>query len=89
MSRFPARMFRWAAIYGAVVLTPLYLTPLPQLGAEVFLGFVGLALVFRLDRPQAAPRSYLCGVSELRGRAEGDVDQQLRRIWWRHAPVAL
>ncbi len=47
MSRFPARMFRWAAIYGAVVLTPLYLTPLPQLGAEVFLGFVGLALVFQ------------------------------------------
>ena len=47
MSKFPARMFRWAAIYGVVVLTPLYLTPLPQQGAEVFLGFVGLALVFQ------------------------------------------
>lgn len=47
MHRFPARMFRWAAIYGAMVLTPLYLTPLPGTGGEVFLGFVGLALVFQ------------------------------------------
>ncbi|NBW76247.1 MAG: hypothetical protein EBR34_10650 [Sphingomonadaceae bacterium] len=44
---FPRRMFRWAAIYGVTVLTPLYLTPLPPAGAEVFLGFVGLALVFQ------------------------------------------
>lgn len=48
MSTFPARMFRWAAIYGALVLTPMYFTPLPQQGAEVFLGFVGLALVFQV-----------------------------------------
>ena len=48
MSTFPARMFRWAAIYGAVVLTPMYFTPLPHQGAEVFLGFVGLALVFQV-----------------------------------------
>ena len=40
-------MFRWAAIYGGLVLTPLYLTPLPELGAEVLLGFIGLALVWQ------------------------------------------
>ena len=44
---FPRRMFRWTAIYGVIVLAPLYLTPLPPVGAEVFLGFVGLALVFQ------------------------------------------
>lgn len=44
---FPSRMFRWAAIYGAVVLLPMYLTPLPPQGAEVLLGFTGLALVFQ------------------------------------------
>lgn len=47
MNRFPARMFRWAAIYGAVVLLPLYLAPLPPAGAETMLGFTGLALVFQ------------------------------------------
>lgn len=47
MNRFPARMFRWAAIYGAVVLLPLYLAPLPTVGAETMLGFTGLALVFQ------------------------------------------
>ena len=47
MDKFPSRMFRWAAIYGLVVLTPLYLTPLPRNGAEILLGFVGLALVFQ------------------------------------------
>jgi len=45
---FPRRMFRWAAIYGVIVLAPLYLTPLPPLMAETFLGFVGLALVFQV-----------------------------------------
>jgi hypothetical protein len=44
---FARRMFRWAAIYGVIVLLPLYLTPLPPFGAETFLGFVGLALVFQ------------------------------------------
>ncbi len=44
---FPRRMFRWAAIYGVIVLLPMYLTPLPWRGAEVLLGFVGLALVFQ------------------------------------------
>ncbi|MFM5917103.1 MAG: hypothetical protein ACKOOL_06160 [Novosphingobium sp.] len=47
MDKFPARMFRWAAIYGVIVLVPLYLTPLPPIGGEVFYGFVGLALVFQ------------------------------------------
>ena len=48
MSKFPSRMFRWAAIYGVIVLLPMYLfTPLQKDGAEVFLGFVGLALVFQ------------------------------------------
>ena len=47
MGKFPSRMFRWAAIYGVIVLTPMYFTPLPELGAEVLLGFVGLALVFQ------------------------------------------
>ncbi|MBS0473570.1 MAG: hypothetical protein JSR28_00270 [Proteobacteria bacterium] len=46
-SSFPSRMFRWAAIYGVIVLLPLYLSPLPPVGGEVFLGFVGLALVFQ------------------------------------------
>lgn len=46
-SRFPARMFRWAAVYGVIVLTPLYLLPLPARQPEIQLGFVGLALVFQ------------------------------------------
>lgn len=47
MGKFPQRMFRGAAIYGVLVLTPLYFTPLPPVMAETFLGFVGLALVFQ------------------------------------------
>lgn len=47
MDKFPSRMFRWAAIYGVAVLLPLYLAPLPKTGGEIFLGFVGLALVFQ------------------------------------------
>lgn len=47
MGKFPARMFRWAAIYGVIVLLPLYFTPLPPGMGETFLGFVGLALVFQ------------------------------------------
>jgi hypothetical protein len=45
--RFPSRMFRWAAIYGVIVLAPLYFTPLPAFGPEAFIGFVGTALVFQ------------------------------------------
>ena len=47
MDKFPSRMFRCAAMWGVIVLLPLYLTQLPPMGAEVFLGFVGLALVFQ------------------------------------------
>lgn len=47
MGKFPQRMFRWASIYGVIVLAPLYFLPLPPQGAEVYLGFVGLALVFQ------------------------------------------
>ncbi len=47
MGKFPARMFRWAAIYGVIVLAPLYLTPLPPVLGETLLGFIGLALVFQ------------------------------------------
>jgi hypothetical protein len=48
MDKFPARMFRWAASYGVIVLLPLYLfTPFGKDGAEIYLGFVGLALVFQ------------------------------------------
>jgi hypothetical protein len=47
MTKFPSRMFRWAAIYGVIVLTPLYFTPLPPVMAETLLGFIGLALVFQ------------------------------------------
>ena len=47
MNTFPSRMFRWAAIYGVIVLTPLYLVPPSPQHWETFLGFVGLALVFQ------------------------------------------
>ena len=45
---FARRVFRRAAIYGAIVLTPLYFAPAPP-GAriEINLGFIGLALVFQ------------------------------------------
>src|SRR6476469_1968025 len=45
---FARRVYRGAAIYGAIVLTPLYLIP-PPAGArvEINLGFLGLALVFQ------------------------------------------
>ena len=47
MDRFPARMFRGAALYGVAVLLPLYFQPLPATGKETVLGFIGLALVFQ------------------------------------------
>ena len=40
-------MFRWAAIYGVLVLSPLYALPLPPRQPEIVLGFIGLALVFQ------------------------------------------
>jgi hypothetical protein len=47
LGKFPARMFRWAAIYGVIVLVPMYLAPLPPALGETLLGFMGLALVFQ------------------------------------------
>ena len=47
MNRFPSRMFRWAAIYGVIVLTPLLFAPLGADRPESQFGFVGLALVFQ------------------------------------------
>lgn len=47
MGVFPSRMFRWAAIYGVIVLAPMYFAPLPPVMGEVLLGFIGLALVFQ------------------------------------------
>ena len=47
MGTFPSRMFRWAAIYGVIVLLPMYLAPLPPVMGETLLGFIGLALVFQ------------------------------------------
>ena len=46
--KFARRVFRGAAIYGAIVLTPLLFQPTPA-GAriEIDLGFIGLALVFQ------------------------------------------
>ncbi|MCH7627274.1 MAG: hypothetical protein IH997_00975 [Proteobacteria bacterium] len=46
-ARLAQRIFRSAALWGFLVLPPLYLVPLPHLGAETFLGFVGCALVFQ------------------------------------------
>ena len=46
--KFARRAFRGAALYGAIVLTPLLFQPTPE-GArvEINLGFIGLALVFQ------------------------------------------
>jgi hypothetical protein len=40
-------MFRGAAIYGAIVLVPLYLAPVPIDYRATHFGFVGCALVFQ------------------------------------------
>jgi hypothetical protein len=47
MDRFPARIFRGAAIYGVIVLAPMYFAPLPERLGETLYGFIGLALVFQ------------------------------------------
>ena len=46
--KFARRVFRWAGMYGAIVLVPLLFQPTPA-GAriEINLGFIGLALVFQ------------------------------------------
>lgn len=44
---FPARMFRGAALYGVIVLLPLYFQPVAKEGVQMVFGFIGLALVFQ------------------------------------------
>ncbi len=46
--RFARRMFRWAAVYGAIVLAPMYFLPAPAERAEAYFGFIGSALAFQL-----------------------------------------
>lgn len=40
-------MFRAAAIYGVLVLVPLYLVSPPPVRADAYYGFLGCALVFQ------------------------------------------
>jgi hypothetical protein len=40
-------MFRGAAIYGVVVLLPLYFMPPPADRPDVYYGFIGVGLVFQ------------------------------------------
>ena len=47
-NRFGRWVFCGAAIYGVIVLTPLYFVPTPPgMRVEINLGFIGLALVFQ------------------------------------------
>ena len=46
--RVARRLFRWAAIYGVIVLVPLYFLPPPVQRAEAYYGFIGSALAFQL-----------------------------------------
>jgi hypothetical protein len=46
-TRFVRRVYRGAAIYGALVLLPAYFMPLPDPFKLTQVGFVGLALVFQ------------------------------------------
>ena len=45
--KLASRVFRVAAIYGVIVLVPLYLAPVPDPWRLTHFGFVGLALVFQ------------------------------------------
>jgi hypothetical protein len=44
---FARRMFRGAAIYGIVVLTPMYAIAAPSDRPDTYYGFIGCALVFQ------------------------------------------
>ena len=44
---FARRMFRWAAVWGVLVLAPLYFLPPPTERPEAFYGFIGSALAFQ------------------------------------------
>ena len=45
--RFASRLYRIAAIYGVIVLLPLYFAPLPDPYRLNLIGFAGAALVFQ------------------------------------------
>lgn len=45
--KFPSRMFRGAAIYGVLVLAPMYAIAAPADRADTYYGFIGCALVFQ------------------------------------------
>jgi hypothetical protein len=44
---FASRVYRWAAMYGIVVLALAYLQPVPDPWHLTHIGFVGVALVFQ------------------------------------------
>lgn len=44
---FASRVFRIAAIYGFLVLAPLYFAPVPDPWRLTHFGFIGVALVFQ------------------------------------------
>ena len=46
-TRFARRLFRGAAIYGALVLPPMYFLTPADAHLPAYLGFVGCALVFQ------------------------------------------
>ena len=46
-ARFARKIYRGAAIYGAIVLLPLYFVPLPDPYRLTQVGFTGVALVFQ------------------------------------------
>ena len=46
--RVVRRLFRWAAVYGVIVLLPLYFLPPPVERTEAFYGFIGGALAFQV-----------------------------------------
>lgn len=46
-ARLASRIFRFAAIYGVIVLLPMYLAPVPDPWHLTHIGFIGVALVFQ------------------------------------------
>ena len=44
---FARRLFRWSAIYGVLILAPLYFFPAPAERPEAYFGFIGAALAFQ------------------------------------------
>jgi hypothetical protein len=69
-TRFASRIFRSAAIYGVIVVFPLYMLAVPDPWHLTHLGFVGVVLVFQgvfwviADDPLRYHRLILLGVFE-------------------------